>query len=666
MQGISPEELRRQRTCFDLFNVARVFSAISLFSPAENDVFGLVPVLIDGHCSGIEGLKPTPDAPCGIQSFSPAKAGLEILERVAPGSRYRGTFQPKILSLALVGSLGTVAQTEKSDFDYILFINRSEFSRVDQFALERKLTALEQWVQAHMGVETHFFVQDVDDFRMNRFGVTDKENVGSALGKLFKDEFYRTAIWVAGKRPLWWLIPPDYPELTSGGFRAAAAAAGVPSLDNYLDLGHLIAVEEEEYFGAALWQINKGLGSPFKSVLKMGLLESYLFNPIEGLLCEEVKRRALAPTGDLEAIDPYVMMFERAEAFYRARGMPKDAALMKQAFLLKAGVGPEQAARLFRIRPESMTKKERIIAGLINKWGWNADNLDSLDEFFTYNPRRTGSLNSVYKFFVDAYVRLSNYKREHKMEGRYITQEDMTVLGRKLFAFFEQAPGKIPYAQFAGKTDFKRLSAVPVRASGTEERQWAVYPGTILEVLAAADAPPLATAKTLMEILVWAVVNKVWTPEVKFHLRSEGTGYREEDALFIMKAMREFFRTDAYEPSRADYLEERVVVRALVVPNFGLQNETGETLIRHVDMLLYDTWGEFRHLFLPVKEALIEAAAFMHTAENKGLRLYLKVLPPPTQNDPRMEQEFEYSLHKTVKRRLADTASIKKSTLDLI
>lgn len=663
MKGISPEEIRRQRSSWDLFNVSRIFSAISLFSPAESDVFGIVPVLLDGHCTGIEGLKPAPEAPCGIQRWSPNRTNLDALERIAPGAGVRGTYKPRIISLALVGSLGTVAQTEKSDFDYILFIDRREFSRVDLFALERKLSAIEQWVEARMGVEAHFFIQDVEEFRHNRFGVTDKENVGSALGKLFKDEFYRTAIWVAGKRPLWWLLPPDYPELMESDFLAATGGVG---LDDYVDLGHLAFVEEGEYFGAALWQINKALGSPFKSVLKMGLLESYLFNPIDGLLCEEVKRRVLEPGADMEAIDPYVMMFERADAFYALRGMRADAALLKKAFLLKTGVGTDEALRLLRVRTESMTRKERVIAALIKKWGWDAEKLGALDDFFSYNPRRQKGHPTVYKYFVDAYVRLSDYRRTHKMDDLFISVEDMTVLGRKLFTFFEQVPGKIPFAQFTSTPDFRRLAVLPVDVPD-EGRRWAVYPGTVLEVMAEANTlAPLAQAKTLMEVLAWITVNKLWTAESRLHFRAEGSGYREEDVLFILNALRDFCSTDVFAPGREDYLAERTVVRVFAAPNFGGRNATGDTLIRHVDLLLHDSWGEYRHLFLPAKEGIAETAVMMRVAEERGRKIHLKVAPPPSQNDPRLEQEFEYSVHRMVQRGLGDTTSIKKSTLDLL
>ncbi|MFQ5560300.1 MAG: hypothetical protein ACE5FU_06935, partial [Nitrospinota bacterium] len=44
--------------------------------------------------------------------------------------------------------------------------------------------------------------------RQDDFGGSNKESVGSSLGKVLKEEFYRTMILVCGKRTLWWIMPP--------------------------------------------------------------------------------------------------------------------------------------------------------------------------------------------------------------------------------------------------------------------------------------------------------------------------------------------------------------------------------------------------------------------------------------------------------------------------
>ncbi len=662
---LSPEQVKRQRYRFDMFNVARIYGAVSLFSSAENTVFGAVPLLLHANYSGIEGLKPVLDAPAGIYNFTPRELHLKALAEIAPDAARHPAPEPKIISLALIGSLGTVAQTHKSDFDYILFIDKREFSQMDLFSLKRKLTAIEQWLFLRHRVEAHFFLQDISEFRLNLFGETDRENVGSALGKLFKDEFYRTAIWVAGRKPLWWIIPPDYPEMEAAGLYAALRRQGMEGLDEYIDLGHLIYAEEEEFFGAALWQINKALGSPFKSVLKMGLLESYLFNPLAGLLCEEVKRRVLDSTGPMEEIDPYIMMFERSNGYYVQRGMMKEVTLMKWAFILKTGIEPDDIDRLLRTRTEMLSSKEQVLAAIMKRWGWQGDEANDLQQLFAHDPqRRLNSLGKLYRYFIDAYIRLSDYQKTNGEKLTYITRDDMTVLGRKLFTHFEQVPGKVAFFHRAIPADVQKLSLF-FEKSIKGERGWALYSGSPSEVTAGlSTVQPLNRMKSLVEMMVWMIINAIWKPGMKFYFRTEkGIPYYLADVEYLLNQLHVHFGGYRYEPSRGDYLGERTIVRALVIPNFGLAESPGE--IRRIDMILHDSWGEFRHLRMATNAALMEMAEMLSRAERAGQKVDLRISAPPSQNDPRLEREFEYSLAKTREAQEYQTIRLRKATLDL-
>ena len=58
---------------------------------------------------------------------------------------------------------------------------------------------------------------------VNDFGGSeeDVDSSGSAQGKLLKEEFYRTAVFIAGHVPLWWVVPVG---VDAAWFDAADAA----------------------------------------------------------------------------------------------------------------------------------------------------------------------------------------------------------------------------------------------------------------------------------------------------------------------------------------------------------------------------------------------------------------------------------------------------------
>ena len=82
-------------------------------------------------------------------------------------------------------------------------------------------------------------------------------------------------------------------------------------------------------------------------------------------------------------------------------------------------------------------------------------------------------------------------------------------------------------------------------------------------------------------------------------------------------------------------------------------------------MILHDSWGEFRHLRMATNAALMEMAEMLSRAERAGQKVDLRISAPPSQNDPRLEREFEYSLAKTREAQEYQTIRLRKATLDL-
>lgn len=90
------------------------------------------------------------------------------------------------------------------------------------------------------------------------------EDCGSTQHILLLDEFYRTAVRLAGKRILWNMVPCDEEEHYDD-YVMTLYAQGVLTPNEWLDLGGLSSLSAEEYFGASLWQLYKSIDSPIQS-----------------------------------------------------------------------------------------------------------------------------------------------------------------------------------------------------------------------------------------------------------------------------------------------------------------------------------------------------------------------------------------------------------------
>ena len=190
-----------------------------------------------------------------------------------------------IESLFTIGSIGSIAQSSDSDIDYWVCIRKEWFDYEAMLRFRKKLRKIESWAAHEFNTEIHFFIVNIDDAAKNDFGRSDNESSGSAQGRLLKEEFYRTMIHVAGKIPFWCTLPTavsrqnyDLIFKTISGCDKNGCSETNDFIYNkyincrYLNFGDIHDIPAGEYFGASIWQMFKLLKSPFKSVLKMGLL----------------------------------------------------------------------------------------------------------------------------------------------------------------------------------------------------------------------------------------------------------------------------------------------------------------------------------------------------------------------------------------------------------
>ena len=209
---LSPQEdaidLLKNRRFFLQFNQHKIERALNTFSEPDRMIFMVIPRLLHVNQKGLPGYLGE-DVPCGIHNYTIDPQTLFFAEKLFPAViiRRHETLTPAIHSLLLVGNVGSIAQNQKSDLDYTLLVDKSRLSENDIALLKRKLKLIERWVMFEFDLETHFFINDIQEVKNNIFGESDSESTGSAQAKLLKEEMYRTMIVAAGKIPFWWIVP---------------------------------------------------------------------------------------------------------------------------------------------------------------------------------------------------------------------------------------------------------------------------------------------------------------------------------------------------------------------------------------------------------------------------------------------------------------------------
>ena len=477
-EGIDRKVLSQLRARFLKLNEGRMARAMEGLSTRQQGVLNLLPLffhvnhpLLPGYVSG--------STPAGLSNFEPDANALAEAQRLTRSFSYKprhGSNPPRpIHGLFLMGSLGTLAQADQSDMD-VWVCHSPDLNEQELAELRKKCQLLEAWADSQ-GAEAHFFLIDPVRFvRGERDTQLSSEDCGTTQHYLLLDEFYRTAIWLAGRTPIWWLVPV-YEEAGYDRYTHTLISKRFIRADETLDLGHLAYIPPGEFIGAGLWQLFKGIESPYKSVLKLLLTEVYASeHPRVQCLSLRFKQAVFANRLDLDELDPYVVVYRRIEEYLIARNEPERLEVVRRALYLKVN------RKLTGSSGRTQSWQRSLLERLAHEWQWDPRQLALLDCRSQWKVRQVDSerralineLNYSYRF-------LTQFARNDQTAS-LINKRDLSVLGRRLYAAFERKAGKVEFINPGIAPDLAEDTLTLVYASskkGSEPSQWGLYNGSL-------------------------------------------------------------------------------------------------------------------------------------------------------------------------------------------
>lgn len=596
---------------FDRFNRRRRQKLNEQVGERALQALTALPILLHTNCEGLPGYMEGSSCPAGITGYEAASSELELVGRLFPKAQVRRTpvLKMAIDLVAVMGSAGSIGFTESSDLDIWICFRLSEHNPLLLELLREKVARIEQWMNAHSGVEIHLFVQPTERIRANDFGKIDIEGCGSALGALLKEEFYRTAIVIAGRPPLWWVLPPGIES--ESYYELAGKLTSEPGFDPsaYIDLGPVEKVVLGELFGAAIWQIAKGQKSPFKSALKMGYLEKNVCAREDTLpLCEILKEKVL----DGKNPDPYRILFDEVLTYYSLRGDLSTQELLAECFYLKTGA---------RFDPDSLDRRledetEEILRQYILRWGWGRRKIKKLNDFASWRFEWLKELsNDIDKFFLRSYKRIYDTLAQAGMV-QSITDRDLTVIGRTLQISYRSAPNKIPHIHLlAGGMKEPVLSLIEASLpSGDSE--WRLYRGMVNPLTEEEYSTNLINSfGDVVELMVWAVFNGIMGEKTRLLCRPIDRRFSSADLESIAQLLLEFTgETHTNSTGVEHLLDDPVPVKMFIVANLGREDPE----IVEVSALYKTNWGETfykRHTGTAAFRQFVEGYLFNFWAE---------------------------------------------------
>ncbi len=499
--GIGRKQLKTIRERFRCLHKARLELIESELRPGQRIFIELIPLLFHTNHPLLPGFIST-ETPAGIPQYYPDKDVIRAARSISRSFSYerRAQRQFTILGLYLMGSIGSIGHTRGSDFDVWLCYDPA-LSEFEREALGQKARRLEIWA-GELGLEVHIFMIDVNAFKQGKRDALSHESSGTTQPRLLLEEFYRTAVLLAGRHPLWWLIPPQEEENYS---RYAEMLIEKRFVDpsECIDFGGLEAVPADEFFGAAHWQLYKGIQSPYKSILKLLLTEAYAHDyPEIRWLCQEAKDAVYEGTTETTELDPYVLMYRRVEQFLSQRGETKRLELARRCFYFKA----EQ--RLSQLKGKPSRWQGKLLQSLVDEWEWKTEDLIILDSREHWKLDRVqDERNMLVNELIHSYRLLTEFAGTFG-HGQSVSPEELNLLGRKLFTAMDKRPGKIDHNNFGISHNLIEHRLTIFHSSRSSGFTWFLYLGEVGED-EVEHHRPVKSCTSLVEILTWCHFNRI-------------------------------------------------------------------------------------------------------------------------------------------------------------
>lgn len=489
--------------------------------------------------------------------------------------------------LYTIGSVGTVSQTSRSDCDIWICINKKQFEDKMLHHLVQKINLIKDWFDATLRMPVFFFITDLEDIKTCNYGNIGMESSGSTQKNILKEEFYRTTILICGKIPLWWVCydehqPVDYDELCEN------YAYGTLGDYDFIDLGNLESVDRGEYFGSALWQFNKSLTHPLKSIIKMLLMEMLLVSPREELLCHQFRQYILSQKSNPAFIDPSMFTMD-AVLKYNEDVEEETFEFIKKCFYLCYEV---------RLQSKKLTLKESLCRAIFKKYPIDRKEIYRLNDFSRW------VLHEQVAFGDQALTLLLNIYNGITLLQRGITQgispQDLAIIGRKLSSCLEKRANKVPIVH----KPLENLN-LPTLIFSIVGKKWRVYP--------AKEATRLLVESTdIVYCIAYVVWNDIYS-QGQVRMNPNQTPVTIQEIMGLAKRIREMF--GFYDISSIDFenfLKPERITKMLVVASIDetqIENE-----IVDVCVIYSNNWGE---LFVSRLKSMHHLQDFLSVHQDK-------------------------------------------------
>ena len=427
--------------------MVRMREAIRYLTPEKLEIFIKIPFLLHINSPEYPGFTDNKVSSHGIWNFENSGFYKEAVKKKIFPKSIIETIKidtPAILGFYHIGSLGTFTQSRGSDFDYWVIIDKKSFSKERYDSLEKKLDELVKYSREEYHQKVTFFIMDKKDVKNNCYAPFKGEEILTAPKIFLKEEFYRTFLMIAGKIPLWSVLPDIMDSQTNIALNTEGITKQILSMyDDLIDLGQIDSMPFEDVLKGLLWHICKSKSDPVKAVIKATMIYSYGFSQVTSqiLLCERIKQGYSKAGIDDYGVDPYKALFDRILEFYEKED-PKVLNLIKNAIFFRLCEYPDVKM------PDKNTPKRHLLDKYIRTWNLNKNQVGKLLSYSTWSESEKLLLektfiNRLAQMYNHAFQNIGKINELFDIEDKGIEKRNWIILKNKTRERLQKSSNKI-------------------------------------------------------------------------------------------------------------------------------------------------------------------------------------------------------------------------------
>ncbi len=366
------------KSSFAHYNMVRMREALRYLSAAKLELFVKIPFLIHINLPGFPGFVESETPAHGIYNFEQSGFYKEALKHNMLPERTLSRCNPVtpcVQGFYHMGSLGTFTQSAGSDFDYWVIIDKTSFSQLAYYNLEKKLNQILKFSRETYDQEVTFFIMDQTDLQQDCYARFDESETLAAPKIFLKEEFYRTFLMIAGKIPFWTLVPGSDDLKTYNALvkNLSSLPPLKPISQDFIDLGYVEKPGNQEIIKGLLWHICKSRFDPVKALIKASMIFSHGFDTPEPsqLLCNQIKAGYAQAGIDDYGSDPYKLLFDLIIKFHQEND-PAGLNLIQTAIFFRLCGYPRVMV------PETGSPKKQLLDRYIRDWNMSQNQVNQM------------------------------------------------------------------------------------------------------------------------------------------------------------------------------------------------------------------------------------------------------------------------------------------------